>query len=686
MRYFFAFISCVTATLGYGQNRVLIDSLSTRLKETPHEKQFDILNKLGWEYRFSKPDSTIFYAQKAYELGKELRITFDLAKPLNYIGVAYNYKGDKTKAFDYYQQAVAVAERQKDIIQLAYTNNNIGRLLLDQGLLPRSFNYFLIASNLFKQATDSSGLAYVKQSLGDVYRLQKDFRKAENELIGSLKIRLRLKNQRDIMAAFVKTGTLFQEENNFARSTYYLLKGDSVGRLTSDNINLAEIKILLGENYLSEGKLAEADKIGSEGFYIIETYRNNRMLPRALLLMGKIHKAKKNYVAAKKRFQEALTIARSSQLAAFQIESHLQLADLAKRMGNKQEEISNMNQYFVLKDSVEDLELVRKVERLQFEIQIQDKEKENELLKVQQAKVEAEVGRQRIITIFTFAVAGFALVLASVAFYIGYKRRVTSLKLEAQNMLITAHQKEINQQNADLQKSNKRLSEINHEKDTLMSIVAHDLKSPLNRISGLISLVELDGELNTRQKEYTSKIKEVTQSGAALITDLLDVHAMEQDKNVPVMKAFNLADLVNERVDYFRLIAAAKNIKIHYEMASWPSVISDPTYVSRILENLLSNAIKFSHPSKQIIVSLQVLEGKARLSVKDQGQGFTEADQATMFQKFKRLSARPTAGESSNGLGLAIVKTLVDRLMGEVTLISKPGDGSEFVVVIPTTV
>lgn len=97
-------------------------------------------------------------------------------------------------------------------------------------------------------------------------------------------------------------------------------------------------------------------------------------------------------------------------------------------------------------------------------------------------------------------------------------------------MLITAHQKEIDQQNTELQNSNKTLSEINNEKDTLMSIVAHDLKSPLNRISGLISLVELDGDLNGRQKEYVSKIREVTQSGSALITDLLDVHAMSKTK------------------------------------------------------------------------------------------------------------------------------------------------------------
>ncbi|MFM8834837.1 MAG: tetratricopeptide repeat protein, partial [Cytophagales bacterium] len=135
MRYCIALVMLCFPIAVLGQNRSIIDSLSRSLKNSS-DKQFEILNALGWEYRFSKPDSTIYYAKMAYELGKKLNLQKDLAKPLNYIGVAINYKGDKIKAFECYQQAVAVAEKQNDTIQLAYTNNNIGRLLFEQGLLP----------------------------------------------------------------------------------------------------------------------------------------------------------------------------------------------------------------------------------------------------------------------------------------------------------------------------------------------------------------------------------------------------------------------------------------------------------------------------------------------------------------------------------------------------------------------
>ncbi|MFN7330637.1 MAG: tetratricopeptide repeat protein, partial [Bacteroidota bacterium] len=261
MRYPIALVAVFLPSFLFAQNRAIIDSLSVSLQSSS-DRQFEILNALGWEYRFSKPDSTIYYAQMAFELGKKLNLQKNLAKPLNYIGVAVNYKGDKIKAFEYYQQAIAVAEKQNDTVQLAYTNNNIGRLLFEQGLLPKSFNYFVASLNLFKRTADSSGIAYVKQSLANLHRLQKDYKKAEDEHLGALRIRMRLRNLRDIMSAYVQIGVLFQEQKKLQSSTQFFFKADSVGKITGDVINLAEVKVLLAENYLEEGKVAQAEAVG----------------------------------------------------------------------------------------------------------------------------------------------------------------------------------------------------------------------------------------------------------------------------------------------------------------------------------------------------------------------------------------------------------------------------------------
>jgi signal transduction histidine kinase/Tfp pilus assembly protein PilF len=683
MRIFVLIVLMSVSLAGFGQYQAFIDSLKTKLKTAPTDKQFTLLNSIGWEYRFAYPDSTIYYANKAYDLGKLLKLKKDLAKPLNFIGVAYNYKGDRLKSYEYYQEAITIAESQLDSNQLAYTNNNIGRLLFEQGVLPKSFNYFVNALKIFKATHDSSGIAYANQSLANLYRLQHDYQKAEETHLKALDIRLKLENSRDIMSAYAQLGILSQETNQLDISNQYFLKADSIGNVIHDDINLAEIKILLAENYLKQGQTATAEKIGNQGFKIIKQHENARMLPRAYLLMGKVHLANKDYLRARSEFSEALQVSKMTKSSAFQMASYYQLAQVANLMGKKQDEIGHMNQYLVLKDSVEDLDLARQVERLQFELQIESKDKENELLKLKQASTEAIVERQRLINILGGVVIAFLSVLAIISWQVNKRRRLINEKLAFQNQQINKKQQEIDAQNETLSKRNQLLSDANHEKDTLMSIVAHDLKSPLNRIVGLAALIELEGKLTSQQHEYLQLMKDVTKSGTNLITDLLDVNAIEENTNAPSSLNFDLTTLLKDRIDYFQAIAITKGIKLESVLPSSAPFASDTTYINRIVENLLSNAIKFSKSGTAVIVSGRCEKDRAYISVKDHGPGFTQADRSSLFKKFRRLSARPTASESSNGLGLAIVKTLVDRLGGTIELISESGKGSEFIVILP---
>jgi signal transduction histidine kinase len=669
---------------GFTQNQELIGGLKKKLKSVPSAEQFELLNSIGWEYRFSHPDSTIYYAKKAYDLGRTLNLKKNLAKPLNFSGVAYNYKGNKLKAYEFYQEANQIAESQQDSVQLAYTNNNIGRLLFDQGLLPKSFNYFLTALKIFKTIHDSTGLAYANQSLANLYRIQHDFGKAEETHKVALAIRLKLKNPRDIMSAYMQLGILFQEANNLTSSNDFFLKADSIGVTMNDNINLAEMKILLAENYLKQGKIEVASRIGQEGFDIIEKNGNARMLPRAYLLMGKVNMATKKYAAARLNFASALQVSKETKSSEFQIESYFQLAQVANLIGNKQEGIVNMNQYLVLKDSVEDLDLARQVERLEFALQIESRDKENELLKVTQENDKVMIKRQQIMNILLGVVVVLLSILAIVSWQISKRRRLTSEKLSLQNQQIHKHQAEIDKQNELLSKRNQLLSDLNYEKDTLMNIVAHDLKSPLSRIMGLSALIELDGKLSANQQEYLQMVKNVTSSGVNLITDLLDASAMEENSKPPASVILDLSVLLKDRIDHFKGLSIPKGIKLEYSLPESTPFVSDASYINRIVENLLSNAVKFSKSGTTILVSAKRENDKAYISIKDQGPGFTEVDKASLFKKFKRLSARPTASESSNGLGLAIVKILVDRLGGTIELISQVNKGSEFIIVLPS--
>jgi signal transduction histidine kinase len=671
-----------SAFFASGQNLELIRKIKGDLKGATGPRKVELLNDLAWEYRWAYPDSTISYGTEAFELAEDLHLKKGLAEPLNFIGVAYNYKGDRILAYDYYDKALKIAGSQRDSVQIAYSNNNLGRLFFEQGMLSRSYDYFMRSLALFESINDQSGLAYTYQSLANLYKTQRDFKKAENNYLKAYKIRLKLGNTRDIMSALGQLGRLYQEHNEDSKALYYFHRADSAGNVIKDEINLAELKTLIAISYLRENKLDEAETISTEGMEVIQRVNNVRMLPQAYLTMGQIKLRKNDLPQSRKFFNLSLAMANQMKDLNAKMESHFWLWKISEIEKNQFELLKNHNQYLVLKDSVKDLDLARQVERLQFEIEIGRKEQENELLKVNQAKNDAVIEQQKLQNIILIIVVLSISLLVLIQWRSSKKRSEANEKLAEQNKFIQRQRQEIIEQNEKLSRRNQELSDLNYEKDTLMSIVAHDLKSPLNRINGMIEIMELEGGLTSMQRMYLQMTKGATRSGLDLIKDLLDVH-MLQENIVPHFSVFDISQFILEKTKAFAPSAEAKSIHLQIASVESEDVNMDAAYLGRIVDNLLSNAIKFSPPASVVQIAGGKKEDHFWISVKDEGPGFNEKDKHQLFQRFKKLSARPTAGESSNGLGLAIVKTLVDRLNGTIDLVSDSDKGSEFLIKLP---
>jgi signal transduction histidine kinase len=666
----------------FAQNRELIDSIQRLLRPQEDKKRFDLLNALAWEYRFAAPDSTIFYSEEAFRLGEKLGFEKELAQSLNYTGIGYNYKGERIKAFEYYSRALETSTRQNDTLQIAHSNNNIGRLFYEQGVLSRSYEYFVQARLLFTSLNDSSGLAYTYQSLANLYKSQRDYAKAEDNYLKAYRIRLALGNPRDIMSAYMYLGRHYQETSEHDKSIRFFKLADSTGHVINDEINLAEIKTYLAESYLSKGLLNEAEAICKEGLQVITRRNNIRMMPQAYNTMGQIFMERNDLGTARKYFIMSLDIATRIKDLNSKMDAYYSLWKVAEKQNNKNESLVNQNHYLILKDSIKDLDLTRQVERLQFEIEISRKEQENELLKVNQVKDAAVIEQQKLQNLILIVIIAFVSIVGILQWINSKKRRVTNEKLMLQNQEIQQQREEIVRQNEKLSKRNQQLSDLNHEKDTLMSIVAHDLKSPLNRIEGIIYLMEQEGSLTPEQHDYVSMVKDAMRSGLDLITDLLDVHMLEENVE-PNYTAFDISSFLVEKVESFQPGAEAKKIHLSITRVENEEIHTDKDYLDRIFENLLSNAIKFSPKGSTVEISADRTEFDFWISIKDRGPGFSTQDKGLLFQKFKKLSARPTAGETSNGLGLAIVKILVDRLKGKIDLVSEQGRGSQFTVRFP---
>lgn len=677
---FIAFVLLVVVG-AHGQNVSLLDSLHRKLKKSTGVERFHLLNDIGFEYRLSYPDSTIHYCNEAYTLGLELKLDKELSRSLSFIGLANAYKGDYKSSFEFHLKSVEVAREQDDSIQLAFCYNNFGRLFYDQGDMTRAYDNFIKAQTIFEELADPIGLAYVYRSLSNIFRSQQDYSKALQMALKAYELRKKVGEPRGLLSALMELGTVYSEMKSSLDANRCFEQADSIAVKINDMISLAEIKLGWGEFLSANDSMDHAAQLAEDAYKIIIDTDNIRLLPRANLLMGVVNYKLNNFNKSKAFFNKVVGIGNQTYLD-IQRDANYYLGKIHEREGRLADAATYTNKYLILKESLQSVELARQIEKLQFQLEIEKHEREFELLRLKQDETDAAVRQKQLENIILIIITGFVTALFLMQWRNSKKRQNANVKLASQNEKIERQRLEISQQNEKLEKRNLELSELNHEKDTLMNIVAHDLKSPLNRIKGLSDLIEIEGELNANQKKYLGLIKDSTRAGLDLITDLLDVNALEVNRE-PEFSVFNLNTFLTERTNAFLPGASAKEIDIVLEQHVTEPVESDHEYLSRILDNLISNAIKFS-PRKTVVQIKSEMKGEYfSISVTDQGPGFNAADLKFMYQKFKKLTARPTGGESSNGLGLAIVKILVDRLGGKIDLKTEIGKGSTFEILLP---
>lgn len=249
------------------------------------------------------------------------------------------------------------------------------------------------------------------------------------------------------------------------------------------------------------------------------------------------------------------------------------------------------------------------------------------------------------------------------------------------NERITTMHMELQTQRDEIWAKNEELVSLNNEKNNLIGIVAHDLKSPLNQIGGLITLLKLTAELEDEPAEFVNTMSESVNRLNGMIEKILDVEAIESKKLNLNIERVDLVGVLESLTQNYTLTAKEKDIQLISSVELDKAMASvDASFVNQIYENLISNSIKFSPPKKKIFISLTEVEGKWRCEIKDEGPGISEEDQTKLFGKFQKLSARPTGNETSTGLGLSIVKKYVDAMDGKIWCESQLNKGASFIV------
>lgn len=238
----------------------------------------------------------------------------------------------------------------------------------------------------------------------------------------------------------------------------------------------------------------------------------------------------------------------------------------------------------------------------------------------------------------------------------------------------------LTEKNETIADRNKELKKLNEEKNDLINILAHDLRSPLSNILNISLMFKENPNLTEEDKKLNSYVTKSSQKMASMITKILDVDAIESGKRNLVMERFNLSEVVVGVLRDYESKANKKGIKVSQDVKEELFVFADKFYTNQVIDNLLSNAIKYSEPQSEVTVNALIEDGVPVVHITDQGPGFSEEDQKNLFKKFHRLSAQPTAGEETVGLGLSIVKSYVDMIGADISYVTIQGEGTTFTV------
>ena len=247
---------------------------------------------------------------------------------------------------------------------------------------------------------------------------------------------------------------------------------------------------------------------------------------------------------------------------------------------------------------------------------------------------------------------------------------------------------ELGARTADLNEKLEKLHSANKMKDEMMQVLAHDVRSPL---SGVLSLAGyLQDPETTRDAAKVAKYGKIIQNSLRSVVqmseDLLELARLESAVSTP-RQSLDMRELLQAVVMTQMSAAAAKKIELTLQVAGNATVMGDPARLKQAFNNLVSNAIKFTPATGTVAITLDASERNGRpvaaVMVKDSGVGLAPEQTANLFEKFSRYQRSGTQGEKGTGLGLSIVKTIVDQHDGEITVESRQGHGTAFVVFLP---
>ncbi|HCM74988.1 MAG TPA: hypothetical protein DIS90_01305 [Cytophagales bacterium] len=620
IKLFLFFLLFSTSLLGQELD-TLIDLLEPL---PPNEGRVDMLNRVVTQMRERNTYEAVKYASEAKELAQQLNYQKGLGLALENLGWIYYRRGIYSDAFDLSMQALNISEERGDSIAIARCLNNV------------------------------AAISYEKERYGDAIKL---FNRAYN-------IALRLGDEE----------TAVRSLNNVSFSYLGLKKADSAEYFAKEALQQS-IKTrqgympafsyrILGDIAFEKGDMEEALKYFEQSMQISESTGNYFIQASTLHRIGKVYSKQKKYTKALEVLNRNVQIARKNGYADELERTYKLISDINYAKNEIALALEYLTKHLAIHDSLINQRNSERMGLLSAQFESELKQSQIELL-TKNAKIrEEEINRQRAWSYFYVGCFILGLAIAAILYY--SNRRIKRLYFE------------LERKTAQVETQAEQLSNINKTKDKLLSIISHDIRSPLSSLRGMLNIVNSG---NVSKEEFSAITIKISNQLDAVYEDLGNLLQWTQSQLQGLSvtpESFELKDAIEEVSMLFTGSATSKKIEIINKVNPGILVSADPNHIRLILRNLLSNAIKFSGEGEKVIITSSVEDSIVTVSVHDEGIGLSAEEIPKLFDPSAHFTREGTANEKGMGVGLLLTKEFVDKNGGLLSVVSAPGKGSTF--------
>ncbi len=595
----------------------------TAMPQRPDTNYLKALYDRCLDFDESKADSLLVYADIISRQATTLHYDRGEVLSSRLRGIAEDLKGGYDKAIVYYLQSLDAARKLQAVNYEIAALTDLAYVYVSTKQRVHAKDMYLQCARLAEAAHDVSSVITAYVNLGAIYNQLKMSDSALFYLNKGLAITKRLGKKINNSSFYSNIGNVYYEKKEYDKALLYFRQ--CYQQHLADN-NEADLWI---------------DKLNMADVFI------------------EINNFDSGYVYA----LQSLQLAQKMNARSKEADSYSMLAKLYSREGDYKNAYDFQQKWYDIDTSLVNTGTNETIADLQERFNAKKRDQDNRLLQAQVAEAQF---RNKAVTFLALAAAVIAFIIALLLIQ---KRRAN---------------KSLQYKNDFINRQNEKLAELNYEKNSLISIVSHDLSTPFAAIKMWLNILNDDiSNLTEDQKKAVERIGQSAGKGEILIRSILDIEKAETNQHRVQLENFDLKVFVENIVGDFKPAASGKNIELHFETVDkHVYLVSDKQLVSRICENLFSNAIKYSPPGKHVWISLADANDAVNIKVKDEGVGISQEELPNLFSKYSKISSVPTAGEASTGLGLSIVKRIVEELNGTVFCESEPGKGSLFTVVL----